>query len=79
MSVKSKSFKAIKNMVFDDFGVVIDNDFAKMIRNSKSLMWTSTMLSHQSNGYQFKVTRQSVQDGGSFYSVAEWNRDMRNS
>lgn len=71
--------KTIKNMVLEDFGIVINNDQAKEIRSSVTngaVVWTKDhyISARQSDEIarmdEFGVR---VRTGNRFYTKADWN------
>ena len=71
------SLKAIKRAVFDDFGVVIDNDDAKEIRDAKRqgcALWTPARLTLTSGQHIQRISAGKIQArNGATYTSKEWN------
>lgn len=64
----------IKQMVFRDFGVVLENSDADQIR-SNNILWTREKLTI-SAGYISRITSDGVRlTSGATYSTEEWNRE----
>lgn len=82
MKITSKtSLKAIKNAIRDDFGVVISNDEAKEIRESRkhnTSTWTGSHYKNvATNARICEISERGVRYGAAFYTVAEWNANSK--
>lgn len=70
------SLISIKNTVEDDFGVKIDNDMAKTIREHAGknlIVWTPDHLKCVAQDANFEISQNRVKWFGAVYTANEWS------